>query len=89
MSWQLAVITGVLAGAAVPAEWSLDFVVVLTFLALLVPVVRTRAELAAAVVAATIALVAAGLPYRLSLVVGSIGGIAVGLAMEWARRRPS
>lgn len=89
VSWQLAVITGVLAGAAVPAEWSLDFVVVLTFLALLVPVVRTRAELAAAVVAATIALVAAGLPYRLSLVVGSIGGIAVGLAMEWARRRPS
>lgn len=88
VSWQASVITGVLAGAAVPAEWSLDFVVVLTFLALLVPVVRTRADLAAAVVAATTALLAAGLPYRLSLVAGSIGGIAVGMALDWARRRP-
>jgi branched chain amino acid efflux pump len=89
VSWQVAVIIGVLAGAAVPAEWSLDFVVVLTFLALLVPVVRTRADLAAAVVAATVALLAAGLPYRLSLVAGSIAGIAAGLAVEWAgRQRP-
>jgi predicted branched-subunit amino acid permease len=71
----------------VPASWSLDFAVVLTFLALLVPVVRTRADLAAAIVAAAIALAAAGLPYRLALVAASIGGIAAGLAFEAWRRR--
>ena len=84
-TWHLAVIAGVLAGASVPGEWSLDFVVVLTFLALLVPVVRRRADLAAAVVAATVALAAAGLPYRLSLIVGSLAGILVGMALD-ARR---
>jgi len=86
-SWQLAVLVGVVAGARVPASWSLDFAVVLTFIGLLVPAVRTRADLAAAVVAAGIALVAAGLPYRLALVVASIAGIAAGMAIETARRR--
>jgi predicted branched-subunit amino acid permease len=87
-TWQLAVVAGVLAGAGVPSSWSLDFVVVLTFIALLVPVVRSRADFAAAIVAATIALATAGLPYRLSLVVGSIAGIAVGLVLDrrhWRR----
>jgi predicted branched-subunit amino acid permease len=82
VSWQAAVILGVLAGASVPASLALDFSVVLCFVALLVPAVRTRADLAAAIVAGAFALVAAGLPFRLSLVVASVAGIAAGLAIE-------
>ena len=85
LSWQLAVILGVLAGAQVPASWSLDFAVVLCFIALLVPAVRTRADLGAAVVAGAVALAAAGMPYRMSLVVASIAGIVVGMGIESAR----
>ena len=81
-TWQAAVGAGVAVGAQVPAAWSLDFAVTLSFIALLVPAVRTRADLAAAVVAGAVALVAAGLPYRLSLVVASIAGIAAGMALE-------
>jgi predicted branched-subunit amino acid permease len=87
VTWQLAVVVGVLAGAAVPTTWSLDFIVVLTFIALLVPVIRTRADFAASLVAAVVALTAAGLPYRLSLIVGSIAGIAVGLVLDRNRGR--
>ena len=87
VTWQAAVIVGVLAGAQVPSDWSLDFAVVLTFIALLVPAVRTRADLAAAVVAGAVALIAAGLPWRLALVVASIAGIAAGLAIERSRTR--
>ena len=83
-SWQAAVILGVFAGARVPASWSLDFAVVLCFIALLIPAVRTRADLAASIVAGAVALVAAGLPFRLSLVVASVAGIAAGLAIERA-----
>lgn len=86
VSWQLAVLAGVVAGSGVPADWSLDFVVVLTFIALMVPVVRTRADLAAAIVAAALALAASGLPYRLSLIAGSVAGIAVGMALDISRR---
>ncbi len=85
VSWQVAVVIGVVAGARVPSAWSLDFAVVLSFIALLVPAVRTRADLAAAIVAGAIALWAAGLPYRLALVVASIGGIAAGMAIESRR----
>ena len=87
IAWQAAVLTGIVAGAQVPASWSLDFAVVLTFIALLVPAVRTRADLAAAIVAAGVALVAAGLPYRLSLVVASLTGIAAGMLLEVTHRR--
>ena len=87
VSWQAAVVIGVVAGARVPASWSLDFAVVLTFIALLVPAVRTRADVAAALVAGAVALAAAGLPYRLALVTGSLAGIAAGLAIEAARRK--
>ena len=84
--WQAAVAIGITLGAQIPANWSLDFAVVLTFIALLVPAVRTRVDLAAAIVAAGVALIAAGLPYRLALVVASIAGIAAGLAIERGRR---
>ena len=84
--WQAAVAIGIVLGAQVPATWSLDFAVVLTFIALLVPAVRTRADLAAAIVAAGVALAAAGLPYRLALVVASIAGIAAGMAIELTRK---
>jgi predicted branched-subunit amino acid permease len=86
-TWQVAVALGVLAGAAVPASWSLDFAVALSFIALLVPAVRARADLAAAIVAAAVALFAAGLPYRLSLVVASLAGIAAGMALELMKER--
>ncbi len=84
--WQAAVAIGIVLGAQIPATWSLDFAVVLTFIALLAPAVRTRADLAAAIVAAGVALAAAGLPYRLALVVASIAGIAAGMAIERGRR---
>ena len=86
-TWQAAVVAGVVAGAGVPATWSLDFIVVLTFVALMVPVVRTRADLAAAIVAAVVSLATLGLPYRLALIAGSVAGIAVGLAIELRHQR--
>ena len=85
--WQASVIAGALLGAQVPEAWSLDFVVTLSFLVLLVPALRTRATLAAAVVAGAVALAAAGLPYKLSLVVASIAGIGAGLLVERRRLR--
>jgi len=38
-------------------------------------------------VAGAVALVVAGLPYRLSLVVASIAGIGAGMVLELARER--
>ena len=87
VSWQSSVILGALAGTQVPASWSLDFVVTLTFLGLLVPALRSRADIMAGTIAAATALVASGLPYKLALVVASIAGVAAGVGFERGRRR--
>ena len=86
-SWQSAVVAGAVLGAQVPATWSLDFVVTLSFLVLLVPLLKRRAELVAAAVAGAVALVAAGLPYRLAIVTASLFGIAAGMAYDWRSRK--
>jgi predicted branched-subunit amino acid permease len=88
LTWQAAVAAGALAGTGIPARWSLDFVVVLTFIALLVPVIRRRADVAAALVAGVVSLATMGLPYRLALIVGSIAGIAAALGLDQVRRQP-
>jgi 4-azaleucine resistance transporter AzlC len=87
--WQVSTLGGVLLGAAIPASWSLDFSVALTFLALLVLSVHRRSEAWAAVVAAVVVLPALALPHKLGLLAAAGVGIACGLFMaHFDRRRP-
>jgi predicted branched-subunit amino acid permease len=79
--WNVATLGGAIAGSAIadPAELGIDLVFPLAFLALLVPLVRTRVELLVAVTSGAIAYVAArglpgGLPILLAGVVGSLVG---------------
>ncbi|THF61478.1 AzlC family ABC transporter permease [Pseudothauera nasutitermitis] len=80
LGWQLATIGGVLVGAAIPAGWSLDFSIALTFIALLVLAVHRRSELVAALVAGAVAIVAQPLPHKLWILLAAAAGIAAGLA---------
>ena len=82
--WNLATFGGAIAGSAIadPAELGIDLVFPLAFLALLVPLVRTRVELLVAVASGAIAYVAGrglpgGLPILLAGVVGSLVGAAL------------
>ena len=50
-TWQLSTLAGIQLGTLVPAAWGLEFTIPLTFLALLVPVLRDRPSLVAAAVA--------------------------------------
>ena len=80
--WQLGTVAGVLLGAGVPPEFGLSFAVPLVFLALLVPAMKDRPTTAAGLVAAVVAVAAAGVPYNLGLLVAAVVGIGVGLAVE-------
>jgi 4-azaleucine resistance transporter AzlC len=79
--WQLSTLGGVLLGAAIPASWSLDFSIALTFLALLVLSVHRRSEAGAAIVAAAVVLPALALPHKLGLLVAAGVGIVCGLLL--------
>lgn len=80
--WQLSTAAGVFLGAQVPGSWSLDFALAVTFIALVVPALKDRPAIAAALAAGVIALVFHGLPYKLWLVAAALGGIITGMVSE-------
>lgn len=80
--WQLSTAAGILVGAGLPAEWSLDFALPLTFLALLMPSLVDRAAVVAAVGAGALSIVLWGLPLRLGLLVATLTGVVLGLLVS-------
>jgi 4-azaleucine resistance transporter AzlC len=80
--WQLSTALGIFLGAAVPASWGLEFTLALTFIALMVPNLKTRAEVTAALTAGLAALLAFSLPYKLGLIAAALIGVLAGLAMD-------
>ncbi len=83
-SWQISSAVGIFLGTRVPPQWSLDFTLALTFIALVVPALEDRASVLAAVVAGATAVLAFGLPYKLGLLTAALVGIVVGL---WGEER--
>jgi predicted branched-subunit amino acid permease len=88
--WQVSTAAGIVLGASLlhtmPKIASvLDFALPLTFIAIVVPMIRSRAALVAAAVASGAALLGAGWPYKLGLVSAAVAGIAAGWLV--ARRR--
>jgi 4-azaleucine resistance transporter AzlC len=81
-TWQISSAVGIFLGAQVPASWSLDFTLALTFIGLVVPAVRDRPALLAALSAGLTAVLAGGLPFKLGLILAATVGIAVGLMAE-------
>jgi predicted branched-subunit amino acid permease len=86
--WQVATITGVLAGTALPDDVPLDFAIPLVFLVLLVPVLTTSPAVVAAGSAAFAAVLAGELGAGpLSVVVGCAVGIGAGAGTDLVQCR--
>ncbi|MCP5230190.1 AzlC family ABC transporter permease [Accumulibacter sp.] len=86
MCWQVATIAGILLGSLVPASWSLDFIVPLTFIAMVVPLLGDRAMRLAAATGG-LASVLLVMPLKLNLIAAALIGVAAGVAADrlWAR----
>ncbi|MFT6464139.1 AzlC family ABC transporter permease [Halopseudomonas laoshanensis] len=83
-NWFACTLVGVLLGHALPgmADWGLDFAMVATFIGIVVPLLRTRPMLVAALVAAVVAVAANGLPYKLGLMLAALLGVIAGVIAE-------
>ncbi|WP_423194851.1 MULTISPECIES: AzlC family ABC transporter permease [unclassified Cupriavidus] len=84
--WQLSTLAGVLVGAQIPTDWPLDFFLPLTFIAIIVPGLRHRAQLAAALVASGLAVACHGMPHKLGIMAAALGGIAAGMLLLGGER---
>ncbi len=85
-SWQVSTAAGVLVGASLPASLELDFALPLTFIAIVVPMIRSRAALGAATVSAAVALAGAGWPHSLGMLAAASCGITAGAFIELRAR---
>jgi 4-azaleucine resistance transporter AzlC len=81
-TWQISTAVGIFLGTAIPESWSLDFALPLTFIAMVVPVLKNRPAVASALSAGMVALIASPLPYRLGLILAAVVGIMVGTYLE-------
>ncbi|WP_297845667.1 AzlC family ABC transporter permease [Pseudomonas sp.] len=85
--WVGSSVVGVLFGEAVPdmAGWGLEFAMLATFIGIVVPLLRNRPQVVAALAAGAVALITHAWPYKLGLMAAAFSGIAVGVLLE--RRR--
>lgn len=79
VTWQVATVAGIVAGQVIPATWQLDFVVPLCFLAVLVPLLRSRVAMLVFAVATVAVIALDSIPLRLSLLGGGLLAIAAGV----------
>ena len=80
--WQIGTGLGIAVGEILPADWLLDFAMPLTFIAIVVPMLKSRSYVGAAVSAGAVAVAAVDLPYSTGLLAAAIAGIMVGLILE-------
>lgn len=83
--WQLAIITGIVLGAGIPAAWGLGFAGTMALLALTCTQLRNPSTRIAAVVAACAAVAAYALPMKLNIVVAIAAAVAFGALADHAR----
>jgi predicted branched-subunit amino acid permease len=84
VSWQIATWIGIWAGASIPdpAGWGLDFALPATFIAMLVPLMRSRGVIICVLVAGLSSLVLTNLPFQTGLIVAVVAGSLVGAAVD-------
>ena len=88
-NWQLWTLIGLLFGEAFPQlqTLGLDFAMVATFIAIVVPQLFRFPQLAAAIAAGAFAWFLRGLPYKLGLLAAILAGVGVGLGIShWQAR---
>lgn len=82
-TWQIGTFVGVyILGEALQRNAVLEFSLALTFIAMTIPVLKSRPAVGAAVSAGIMAIVAHELPYKLGLMAAAFTGILVGLLLE-------
>jgi predicted branched-subunit amino acid permease len=86
-TWQVSTALGIFLGSSIPESLPLAFALPLTFIAMVVPALKTRPAVVSAISAGITALATFSMPYKLGLIVAGMVGIAVGTYLEARQTR--
>ena len=87
LAWQSMSLLGILIADRVPATWGMEFVGVLALITLVVPVLTDAPSIVGVLVASVVAVLANGLPLKLSVLAAVLAGVAAAIITELARER--
>lgn len=88
-TWQTFTCIGVIAASQIPTDWGLEFTGTIALVALAGPALNTRPAVVGGFVAAVVALLAHGLPFKLGLFCGALAGIAVATVVASLNKPPA
>lgn len=84
VNWNLWTWVGLYAGQTLPnpAGWGLDFALIVTFIGMVAPGLRSRPVAASVLTAGVAAILLAGLPNRLGMIAAALAGVTAGMLAE-------
>lgn len=90
VTWQICTVVGIVTGQRLSGlqHWGLDFALPLTFIAMLVPLLRSRPIVLCAATAAVASIIFRQLPHQLGLIAAVLVAVAVSVVAEAAQRTP-
>ncbi len=89
-TWLVANALGAWAGARLPTSWQLEFTIPLSFIIMVVPLLKDRVQVLTACAGAAAGVVLFALPLKLGLIAACLVGTLTGLAADaWLRARRS
>lgn len=88
-NWLLCTVIGMVAGTQLQgmANWGLEFAMVVTFIGIVVPLLKNLPMILCAVVAGAIAFLLREWPNQIGLMLGALAGIVVAMLVELAGKR--
>ncbi len=91
MFWVFCNVIGYVAGTIVPAQWELDFVVPLSFVAVLAPIIKRLPMAIAAALGSILGTLFFALPLKLGLIAACFLGVAIAMifdtVFQWTTQR--
>ncbi len=80
--WVMMNAIGAFAGAKLPASWQLDFTIPLSFVAMVVPLLKSRAQILAAVAGGLAGVLLYAMPLKTGLIAACVVGMCVGMLVD-------
>jgi predicted branched-subunit amino acid permease len=81
-AWQAGSVIGILLASQIPESWGIGYAGTLALLAITIPLTINAAAFVGVVVASVVAVAAAGLPYRLGLLLAVVIGMTAAMAVD-------
>lgn len=80
--WQISTLAGIMLGTTIPKALSLGFAIPLSFMAIVIPLLKSTPQIIAALTAGVIALTCQSLPWNSWLILAACGGIIAGMISD-------